>query len=763
MEDTSDIAEKVVKFINQTNKSIFLTGKAGTGKTTLLKKIIATTHKNTVVVAPTGIAALNAGGVTIHSMFQLPFGGFVPDANFNYDPNAQVRLETVQSISKNFKMGALKQSVIRSLELLVIDEVSMLRADTLDAIEAVMKKVRRVKLPFGGVQVLFIGDLLQLPPVVKSDEWNVLRNYYEGMFFFHAHVLKEHPPLYIALKKIYRQSDEQFIHVLNNLRNNNTEPQDIALLSKYVKPSANIHEFPGYIYLTTHNHKADEINNNALQHLSTKSYKFNAEIVGDFPERIYPMEDQLELKVGTQIMFTKNDTSVAKQFYNGKMGIIKSLSKDEIIVYFPEENLSLDVVKHEWSNVKYIVNENTKEIEEDVIGTFVQYPIKMAWAITVHKSQGLTFEKAILDIGDVFQPGQAYVALSRLKSLDGLILTDTLKVSGISNAHDVMNYANTEANEKQIQKSLLDGTLHFLHQYTKSSFDLQSLNHEWSTHARSYHQHTEKSEKNKHKTWAETQSKVIQNEAEIARKFLHWLDHAFGIESPSLTQIYEKIEGAFTHFFEKLDPVYYELLTKIEELKRVKRVKEYFAELSSLEEITTKYILNMEKAKLLIKTYVEGKDINKNNLSNEFIKTYKSNHQNKIKEKIKSERATTVDIAHEDDFSYYSKKPKKKSSKTKVSTYELTLELWRQKKSMEEIASIRILTLNTIEGHFAKLIEQGEVNVSDVMSDEKMRQLELIFEDYAGESLTEMKEKAGESFSFGELKIFKAGMPIGDM
>ena len=418
MESISAEANYVLRFINQTNRSIFLTGKAGTGKTTLLKEIIKSTHKNCVVVAPTGIAALNAGGVTIHSMFQLPFGGFIPANNVDGNFNENIKFESKDTLRRHFKMSAVKRAVIQNMELLIIDEVSMLRSDLLDAIEFMLQSVRKKKVPFGGVQVLFIGDLLQLPPVIRDEEWRTLKNYYKGKFFFHSHAIQQNPPLYIELSKIFRQTDEVFIDLLNNLRNNRITKVNVAFLNKYVQPNFDLKTNKGYITLTTHNAKADTINSQSLLDLEGNSRRYKAQIVDDFPDKIFPVDDYLELKIGAQIMFIKNDLSFDKHYFNGKMGVIYSLSDNEIRVQFPEENKIIEVERYEWQNIRYFVNTNTKEIEEEILGTFTHYPIKLAWAITVHKSQGLTFDKAALDVSQVFVPGQAYVALSRLRSLN---------------------------------------------------------------------------------------------------------------------------------------------------------------------------------------------------------------------------------------------------------------------------------------------------------------------------------------------------------
>ena len=371
MQIVSEAAKYTLQFINQTQRSVFLTGKAGTGKTTLLREIIETTHKNTVVVAPTGIAALNAGGVTIHSMFQLPFSGFIPSHTADFQFSETLKFETKESLRRHFKMNGQKKAVIRNMELLVIDEVSMLRADLLDAMDYMMQTVRKKAAPFGGVQVLFIGDLLQLPPVIRDEEWRTLRNYYKGKFFFHSHVIQQNPPLYIELSKIFRQTDSDFISVLNNLRNNQITPEDVRILNQYVKPDFDLKANKGYITLTTHNAKADAMNAQALQDLKGELITYTPEIIGDFPEKIYPIEYNLQLKVGAQIMFVKNDLNFEKNYFNGKMGIIKSLSSQEILVHFPEENKTIEVEKYEWQNIRYKVNALTKEVEEEVLGTFV--------------------------------------------------------------------------------------------------------------------------------------------------------------------------------------------------------------------------------------------------------------------------------------------------------------------------------------------------------------------------------------------------------
>ncbi|MBM6500799.1 helix-turn-helix domain-containing protein [Flavobacterium macrobrachii] len=752
MEFISAEAKYVLQFINQTNRSVFLTGKAGTGKTTLLKEIIQTTHKNCVVVAPTGIAALNAGGVTIHSMFQLPFGGFLPD-NSVAQFNENSKFESRATLRRHFKMSGLKKAVIRNMELLIVDEVSMLRSDLLDAMDFMLQSVRKRNQPFGGVQVLFIGDLLQLPPVIRDDEWRVLRNYYSGKFFFHAHVVQQNPPLYIELSKIFRQTDDRFISVLNNLRNNTITQNDILILNEFVKPNFDLKANKGYITLTTHNAKADSINQQSLEDLEGNSRFYKAEVTDDFPDKIYPIEEKLELKVGAQVMFIKNDLSFEKKFFNGKMGIIQSLSEREIWVHFPDENKSIEVEKYEWQNIRYTVNENTKEIEEEVLGTFVHYPIKLAWAITVHKSQGLTFDKAALDVSQVFLPGQAYVALSRLRSLNGLILLSPLQMNGISNDQDVMNYSENKASTEFLEKTLQKDTKDFILNFLISSFDWTDLAQEWRNHRFTYNEKSEISEKSKHAIWAKKCADEMEKLIDPSQKFILQLRKLFA-ENPDLQFINERIQAAFNYFLLPMDNLVYEILFKLEEVKRIKKVKAYYDELLVLEELQIKAVLRLMKAKLMIEILVKGETISKEKLSSDEIKYYRINKMETVTQEFKKVKITLID--DEEDIDRYAKKEKKKEPKK--STIQETFELWQQQLSVAEIASIRKLTEQTIGGHLAKLIEAKAIKISEVLPEDKIMELAEAFKGFEGNSVTELKEKYGEKFSWDELKMFKASL-----
>jgi len=410
------------ELVNYTSRNIFLTGKAGTGKTTFLKYIRENSPKQMAVVAPTGVAAINAGGVTIHSFFQLPFSPFVPESR-GFTVNGE-DANNKHTLLGRLRLNSERRKILQELELLVIDEISMVRADVLDAIDLVLRHFRnRYQERFGGVQLLFIGDMYQLPPVVKEQEWSMLREYYQSPYFFHSHVMREEPPVYIEFTKIYRQSEEQFISILNKVRNNEMNKEALDVLHQRYQPDFFGEKTEGYILLTTHNEKAREINTEELVRLPGEMFTYKSEVDGDFPNTAFPAEESLQLKVGAQVMFIKNDLAdKGKRYFNGKIGIVTELQKDKIFVQCKDDPDSIEVTKEKWENIRYTLDRTTRNVSEDVLGSFSQYPLRLAWAITIHKSQGLTFDKAIIDAGKAFAPGQVYVALSRCTNLQGLVL-----------------------------------------------------------------------------------------------------------------------------------------------------------------------------------------------------------------------------------------------------------------------------------------------------------------------------------------------------
>ena len=415
-------------FVEKTDKNIFLTGKAGTGKTTFLHKIKNESLKRLVIVAPTGVAAINAKGVTIHSFFQMPFGPILPDS------------QLIEQNKSKHKFAKRKIDIIRSLDLLVIDEISMVRADLLDGIDQVLRRYKDRNRVFGGVQVLMIGDLQQLAPVVKPDEWNLLKSYYDTAFFFSSKSFQSSNPISIELKHIYRQKNKEFIAILNEIRNNTISDVSLAELNKQCQPNFSPKQDEGYITLTTHNNRANRMNEDELAKIKNTTKNYVAEIGGDFPENSYPNHQKVLLKRGAQVMFIKNDSSIEKRFYNGKIGLVVDMDKDSVTVQCPDDDFDIMVGYETWDNVRYTIDEETKEIKEHLNGSFSQIPLRLAWAITIHKSQGLTFEKAIIDANASFAHGQTYVALSRCKTLDGIVLKTPIERRSIIHDNQVVSF-----------------------------------------------------------------------------------------------------------------------------------------------------------------------------------------------------------------------------------------------------------------------------------------------------------------------------------
>jgi len=446
-------------FVAFSSKNMFLTGRAGTGKTTFLHQLKAHSPKRMIVVAPTGVAAINAGGVTIHSFFQLPLTPFLP----THPP---------ENFNKMFRKE--KINIIKSLDLVVIDEISMVRADVLDAVDAVLRRFRRNSKPFGGVQLLMIGDLQQLPPVVKDEEWNILKTVYQTPYFFSSHALNKTDYVTIELKQIFRQRDENFIEILNQVRNNQLNSDSLEVLNSRHSPNFQETSDERIIQLTTHRYQAQDINQQKLEAIPEEEYVFEAQVYDDFPEWTYPVEKDLRLKLGAQVMFAKTDTEASKQFYNGKIGEIMDISDHKIVVKCPNDDFEITVPRAEWKTIRYEIDEETKAIRERVVGTFVQYPLRLAWAMTIHKSQGLTFDKVAIDARAAFAHGQVYVALSRCKTLEGLVLTSRIDANCLHNDQQIRQYTDeveqNQPDEKRLQQAKLDYQRELL-------FELYDLSH----------------------------------------------------------------------------------------------------------------------------------------------------------------------------------------------------------------------------------------------------------------------------------------------
>ena len=736
--------EYILTLVNQTNRNIFLTGKAGTGKTTLLHKIINTCYKNTVVVAPTGIAALNAGGVTIHSMFQLPFASFLPTLSNPPIVNEFLRFENRFSLRKHFQMHKNKQQVIRNMELLIVDEVSMLRADVLDAMDYMLQFIRKDKRPFGGVQVLFIGDLLQLPPVVKQEEWEVLKHYYKGMYFFQSEVITQNPLLYVELETIYRQTDKLFISILNHLRENQLTSEDIKQLERYVQPDFPKKHLKDYITLTTHNAKADAMNQREMSKLTSPLFSYKADIVDDFPEYLYPIEKVIQLKEGARVMFIKNDISGEHLFFNGKMGTVVSLSEGEITVKLDGGRV-INVERYEWENVRYKLNETTKDIEEERLGSFTQYPLRLAWAITIHKSQGLTFEKAILDLASVFASGQAYVAFSRLRSLDGLVLLSSVSANGINNNGEVIGYAENKASEKEVQTACYTGKTEFLQENILNTFQWNTLLEEWVLHRNSYS--GEIGNKNLYKDWASQQLVRVQELVTVSEKFIKQLKTLFN-NATDVQHIFERVAKGITYFTPLLKQLWYEVLLVEGKIANQKKVKQFFTELKELDNSLSETLKKLFRLEQMIQLAQSDQPFDKEKIHSAKLETLYTELTGRINIILKNEKLFIGEYPLSKDD-----KPKKE----KRSTYDITLQLWKEGKTVAEIAKERTLSQATIYSHIAKCIEQDKIAITEVLPEETINELNTIFKE--NEELTTLKslyEKTEERYSWDELRLFRA-------
>lgn len=753
----SEIALLASKFINHTHKNIFLTGKAGTGKTTFLRHIVKHTHKKSVIVAPTGIAAINAGGVTIHSLFQLPFGAYVPVNQTNQPQHISSKINDPASIIKNLQMHENKRKILRELELLIIDEVSMLRADLLDAIDAALRHIRRKGAAFGGVQVLFIGDLLQLPPVVKNDEWEVLKPYYKSIYFFDSVVLQKEKPVYIELDKIYRQVDDVFISLLNNLRNNQITESDIELLNHYYKPDFKPQADENYITLTTHNYKALELNKTFLQELKSKSFFFEAQIEGDFSEYAYPLEKTLELKKGAQIMFVKNDATGAQRFFNGKIAVVSFVDTDDIEVQF-EDGTKLFLEKYTWENIKYTLNETTNEIEEQIAGTFTQYPVKLAWAITVHKSQGLTFDKAIVDIGAAFAPGQAYVALSRLRSLNGLVLTSAIRYNGITQDAKVVEFGKTKDEQENLNDLIKKEGVVFLKNYLLQCFDFGVLAYHMQEHVESYSKNEKKSAKQKHYKWAFALKKELDAIKPHADKFLYQVANIIDGKDGNYIEILKgRVLAASAYFLPFFKTSSKTIFQHIEKIKTEKKIKTYFNELLDLEINFYEQTKLIGKAELLINAFLNNAEFTREDLSIILNDRTRIEHVRQAHAKPETE---SNEVVYNEEGKPVKKKPVKTSKekknavkKEKPDTKKETLLLFNQGKTIPEISGIRKLSTGTIEGHLSYYAAKGEIDITGIVSEKRIEEIVAAAKQLNSFLVNPIKQLLGDEYSYGEIRL----------
>ncbi len=819
--DTKNIMFSIAAdFVNYSSHPVFLTGKAGTGKTTFLKYIKEHTNKQTAVVAPTGVAAINAGGVTIHSFFQLPFTPYIP--------TSQGFASSDEMMDKHHLLGRIKvnrerREVYQKLELLIIDEISMVRADVIDAIDVVLRSFRRNNVPFGGVQVLYIGDMFQLPPVVKEEEWKLLSHHYKSPYFFDSKVVNEQPPVHIELDKIYRQNEKVFIDILNRVRNNEMDDESFDKLHERYDPDFQIPKNESYIVLTTHNHKADAINAAELANLNSESRTYQAEITGDFSDKSYPADATLQLKLGAQVMFLKNDSE--KRFFNGKIGEVTKLEDNSVFVKCSDEDHEIEVKPEKWNNIRYSLN--GEAVEEDIIGSYKQMPLRHAWAITIHKSQGLTFEKAVIDAGASFASGQVYVALSRCTTLKGIVLKSRLTPYNMQTDNRIVQFAQQKHNPDVLAMQLKKSKSNYQKETILKLFDFGTLLYQagrvrkvFTDHISSFNEGTGE--------WLNTLHEKVEQQETVAKKFE--LQLMVLLEQDPLPEenvpLQNRIISAVSHFAKEWESIYQTIPQSpaITDSKMVALA--YNNELRALyHSIALRLVLLRSCTDgFHTETYNKAKkDFSANSVS---VNAYAGAGEKKIEaahpdlyrqlrqlrdticadlevpiymvcgsaaldemstylpftaaqlvqitgfgkvkvqqfgerflriiNKYAEERGLASSIGDKKEKKQRKEKEKKEdrpATEPKADTKKETFVLYKEGKSLKEIAEQRKLSPQTIEGHLAYFVEQGMISVEELVTREKLVLIEPALEDYDGKTLSSVKTKLSDDISYGEIKL----------
>ena len=795
--------ELAVQFIEKTDRNLFITGKAGTGKTTFLHQIKKKSLKRMVIVAPTGVAAINAKGVTIHSFFQMPFGPILPNQIANTS-NAQR------------KFSKTKIDIIKSLDLVIIDEISMVRADLLDGIDQVMRRYKNRNKVFGGAQILMIGDLQQLAPVVRPNEWSLLQSHYNTIYFFSSKAYQEANVVSIELKHIYRQKNEDFIKILNEIRTDTLSDMSAKILNKNYNPSFSPTKEEGYITLTTHNNRANLINESELNKLKIKSSFFKAEISGKFNENAYPNAERLELKVGAQVMFIKNDSSTDKRYYNGKIGIITAISKESVTVKCANEIDEIVTEKETWSNINYSINEETKAIKEEMIGAFSQIPLRLAWAITIHKSQGLTFEKAIIDAEASFAHGQTYVALSRCTSLEGLVLKTPITSSAIINDNTVSIF-NESVEENHPDESILnESEKHFQLNLISEILDYQPLlypitrlidvfyNNRTSIKGDVIdHLQTIKDDgivalmkisngfKNQLNTLSED-NVLPENSSQIQERFIKAITYFLNTTKNSIQKPLDTITFStdnkavkkdFSKQFDSLQEKLEEKLFALQKMTKGFKVQEYLqvranAVLQKTEPIKKKKIASKRDPILALKLRELRHGIAKSLeiahfqiFTQETLYALCDDLPRTEKELLKvvgmgktrvskygEEILEAIEVYCKENGINRLNQQKKEDKKP---TKQISFELFKAGLSIKEISKERSLTPGTIENHLANYISSGDIDVLELIPLKRYKNIRNQVET-AGEvkGLTALKEKVDGSITYMELKMVLMSMEV---
>lgn len=747
---STDLLLTAAHFVNNTDLNIFLTGKAGTGKTTFLHDLCQKTYKRFAVVAPTGIAALNAKGVTIHSQFLLPLGTFIPVRDPSGSISESANVYTQNTLIRKHPLNGARKQVLRDIDLLIIDEVSMLRADVLDAIDHRLRQARRnYNQAFGGVQVLMIGDLYQLPPIVKDHEWTLLRDHYRSAYFFDAQVLQQQGFVYIELDKIFRQEDDAFIRILNNLRNNNPTTEDIEVLNGRYKPESERNQLKDIITLTTHNYRADELNRNALDALEGKSRFYRMAIDREFPESMFPVEANIELKEGAQVMFIKNDTTEGR-YFNGKLATVSSLDDDQVTVIMVGEKQPYVLKKERWENRKYTIDPTTKELEEEIIGSFTQYPIKLAWAITVHKSQGLTFDRAIVDVGKAFAPGQVYVALSRLRSLSGLILGTRINPSSISSDSAVIGFSDRQTEQPPLPDLLQTGQQHYLAKLLKQTFEFSDV-------VNLINRIKNDKEKSIEFDDPEMRSAVtllgerFNAETSNTEAFRNQLNRL--LRNSEFDQLLERIQKGSTYYDSFLKESMKQVLKHLSDVSQFSKTKTYGEAIEEIDQAINKALLRIIHVHEIATSMIHGKEIEISKSSGELIIGYR---KRLIDELNAAAAANPKSTGTKTGRKRKGLAAEKKVKATKGETYQVTLALLKVGLSIEEVAKRREMAIATIEGHLARLIGQREIDISAFLSQEASKEIAKAFAKEENKTITDVHRYLKSKFSFGQLRMVQA-------
>jgi hypothetical protein len=803
--------ELAKEFVRDTNCSIFLTGKAGTGKTTFLNALKKKTSKRMVVTAPTGVAAINAGGVTLHSFFQLPFGPFLPGSDGR---------------SGQHRIRREKKDLIRSLDLLVIDEISMVRADLLDGVDSILRRYRRSDLPFGGVQLLMIGDLHQLSPVVKKEEWQILQKYYDSPYFFSSAALARIELIPIELKHIYRQSDQCFIELLNRVRDNRIDQTTIQLLNSRHIPNFSSRDGEGYITLCTHKRSAEAINFAKLKALQGRSRRFDADIEGDFPEHAYPAPATLEVKTGAQVMFVRNDLTAERAYFNGKIGEISGISGDAVEVRCPGDPGAIMVEKTNWENIEYRVDPKTAEISQKVIGTFRQYPLRLAWAITIHKSQGLTFDKAIIDAQAAFAHGQVYVALSRCRTFEGMVLSSPLTSSAVKVDHAVQRFVTEIANKKLSAETLAAAKSRYQQRLLLECFSFERLRRLLGRLTTLLCVNADVIQTSVGSKLAEVRHRAEVEIFEVGEKFKRQLQGMFidGCQPAADPVILERLAKSTVYFQEKfaeiLSPCLENLAVEADNkeirqniLDAVRQLKEESAvELAGvlscrsgfspggyLRALSAAAIeAGQPKPKAEAVTYSRAdvghpelfetlREWRKQKAAAEGLAHYQVMHQKTLVQiavhrpdsvaalrKIKGigkrlaarygpelaslvadyRRKHLINAVVLPEPAAGTQLPERRAEPAvKADTKRVSLQLFQGGATIHQIAAQRGLAVSTIEGHLAFFVERGELEIGKVIRDEKRRTIVQKIAGMQGASLRELKTVLGDDCSYGEIKM----------